>query len=121
MTVEYYRPEGVEIFVSASAKARLSTVLANDSEAVAFRLSLKKTGCSGYSYDLQTIRTVFPDDFVLQVDDNLQLYVCRNDYALLKGLVIDYVKQGLGAKFVYQNPQQTGQCGCGESFSIMKT
>jgi iron-sulfur cluster assembly protein len=34
-------------------------------------------------------------------------------------LMIDYVKQGLQTKFVYQNPMQTGQCGCGESFTIL--
>jgi len=120
MTVEYYRPDAVEIQVSPTAKARLAKVLANDEQAMALRLSLKKTGCSGYSYDLQTIRMALPDDLVLNLEQNLLLYVDPKDYALLRGLNIDYVKQGLQAKFVYQNPQQTGQCGCGESFSVVK-
>jgi iron-sulfur cluster assembly protein len=31
---------------------------------------------------------------------------------------VDYVKQGLNYKFVFNNPNQTGQCGCGESFTV---
>jgi iron-sulfur cluster assembly protein len=121
MTVEYYKPNlEPKIQVSEAAKMRLLTVIANTPSACAMRLAIKKTGCSGYSYDLQTISSIVEGDLVLSLDPNLQLYIEPKSYELIKGLQIDYVKQGIQAKFIYTNPQQTGQCGCGESFTIEK-
>lgn len=119
MTVEYYRPSSTpDIYISAAAVSRFAQVMAKEPQAIAMRLSVKRTGCSGYAYDLHTISEKTVGDFVLALSSDLDLYIDASSYELLKGLQIDYVKQGIQAKFVYTNPQQTGQCGCGESFTI---
>ena len=118
-SVEYYQPQTVNIQISETAKQRMLKVIAATSGAIAMRLAVKKTGCSGYSYELTPVFHINPQDLVVDIQDAFKLYVDINSYVFLKGLMIDYVKQGLQTKFVYQNPMQTGQCGCGESFTIV--
>jgi len=114
--VHYYQPKSsLEMTVSESAKARLLKVVATTEGAQAMRLSVRKTGCSGYSYDLQAVCETQETDLVFA---ECNLYVDANSYAFLKGVHIDYVKQGIQNKFVFTNPMQTGECGCGESFTI---
>ena len=50
-------------------------------------------------------------------DDHL-VCIDKSSYPYLKGMHVDYVKQGLNYKFIFNNPNQTGQCGCGESFTV---
>lgn len=120
-TVQYYQPSlDVDMHLSDAAKTRLIKVIELTEGAKAMRLSVRKTGCSGYSYDLQAVSEIFVDDLVLEIQDTYKLYIDVKSYPLLKGLSIDYVKQGLQTKFVFENPLQTGQCGCGESFTIEK-
>ncbi len=114
--VHYYQPKSsLEMTVSESAKARLLKVVATTVGALAMRLSVRKTGCSGYSYDLQPVLEIQETDLVFA---ECNLYVDANSYVFLKGVHIDYVKQGIQNKFVFTNPMQTGECGCGESFTI---
>jgi iron-sulfur cluster assembly protein len=119
-SVEHYQPNIVNIQLSEPAKQRMIKVITSTNGAVAMRLSVKKTGCSGYSYQLTPIMDVNTQDLVVDIQQDYKLYVDENSYALLKGVTIDYVKQGIQTKFVYQNPMQTGQCGCGESFTILE-
>jgi iron-sulfur cluster assembly protein len=120
-TVQYYQPSlEVDMHLSDAAKTRLIKVIQSTEGAKAMRLSVRKTGCSGYSYDLQVVSEMVADDLVLEIQDTYKLYIEVKSYPLLKGLSIDYVKQGLQTKFVFENPMQTGQCGCGESFTIEK-
>lgn len=117
--VHYYQPKSsLEMTVSESAKARLLKVVATTEGARAMRLSVRKTGCSGYSYDLQPVCESQETDLVFPMHAECNLYVDADSYAFLKGLHIDYVKQGIQNKFVFTNPMQTGECGCGESFTI---
>lgn len=120
-TVEIYQPsQETDIHLSDAAKARLIKVIESSDGANAMRLSVRKTGCSGYSYDLQPVGEVLDTDLVIDIKDSYKLYIDAQSYPLLKGLSMDYVKQGLQTKFVFENPLQTGQCGCGESFTIEK-
>ncbi|KTD22919.1 HesB/IscA family protein [Legionella londiniensis] len=82
------------------------------------RLSVKKTGCSGMSYVIDYIDEPGGDDYVVPLNDDYVLCVDKKSYPFLKGVVMDYIKQGLNFKFVFTNPNQTGQCGCGESFTV---
>jgi iron-sulfur cluster assembly protein len=57
-------------------------------------------------------------DRVFPFLEGYDLYIEKNSYPFLKGVRIDYVKQGLSSKLVFDNPNQTGLCGCGESFTV---
>ncbi|AHE67675.1 HesB/IscA family protein [Legionella oakridgensis] len=82
------------------------------------RLSVKKTGCSGLSYVVDYVQSPAVDDIVLPLIEDYVICIDRRSYPYLKGTQVDYVKQGLNHKFIFYNPNQTGQCGCGESFTV---
>ncbi len=84
------------------------------------RLSVKKTGCSGLAYVMDYVQTPHHDDVIFPLIAERLICVEKASYPYLKGLTLDYVKQGIQSKFVFQNPNQTGECGCGESFSVEK-
>lgn len=80
------------------------------------RLGVKGGGCSGFSYvlDFDDLRE---GDNVLE-QDGVKFFMDRKSAIYLKGIVLDY-KTGLQGKgFVFQNPNATSTCGCGESFSV---
>lgn len=105
------------INLSDSAINHLLKQLAKYPQAKGVRLSLTKTGCSGLSYKFDFVESEMELDRHYQFG-NLKVYVDHKSYPYLKGLKIDFVKEGLNHKYIYENPNQTGQCGCGESFTI---
>ena len=118
-TVQYYQPATeIDIQLTDAAKKRLLSVLRTTENAVAMRLSIKKRGCSGFAYELEPVDKVMEHDHQLPLAEEYVLAVDPESYHYFPGLVIDYVKQGLQNKFSFKNPKQTGQCGCGESFTI---
>ena len=103
---------------SEAAKDRLLAYMATQGDCKAVRLSVKKTGCSGLSYVIDYVNAPMENDIVLVLADDCSICIDKSSYSYLKGIHIDYVKQGLNQKFVFNNPNQTGQCGCGESFTV---
>lgn len=104
--------------LSESALKHVKRHLANNQMAVGLRLSVSKTGCSGLAYVVDFVEKEQASDLQIAIDDELTVYIDKKSYPYLKGSTIDYVKQGLNHKFVFNNPNQTGACGCGESFTI---
>jgi iron-sulfur cluster assembly accessory protein len=82
------------------------------------RLSVKERGCSGFSYVVEDVENPEKNDIVQPLSPDYQLYIDHASYPFVKGMTIDYVRQGLNYKFVFNNPNETGQCGCGESFTV---
>jgi iron-sulfur cluster assembly protein len=121
MSVSIQNPNNIElgIQVTSAAEQRILHYLASNN-AQNLRLSLKKTGCSGWSYVMDYVQAPKSDDVIFPLQGDHHICVDKASYPYLKGLTMDYVKQGLIAKFVFQNPNQTGECGCGESFSVEK-
>lgn len=117
-SVEKIQASAVSITFSEAAKSHFKACLAKQSSAMGVRLSLKKSGCSGLSYALDYIHAPLKDDIVVPLVDEYQLFIDKSSYPFLKGTEIDYIREGLNYKLVYHNPNQTGECGCGESFTI---
>lgn len=86
-----------------------------------FRLSIKKTGCSGYSYVPEVISTINATDFVCETG-GIKIYLDTSWLHLLQGIQIDYIeekKSGLKqTRLVFTNPNESSRCGCGESFHV---
>lgn len=80
------------------------------------RVSVMPGGCSGYSYKLDFDDGPGPEDVVLDMG-GLEVYVEKPILQQLGGTVIDYVSELQGASFRFSNPNATGTCGCGTSFS----
>lgn len=106
------------ITFSDAATRHVVSYLLKQSDCKGIRLSVKKTGCSGLSYVVDYVNAPLTEDIVLPLDNHYDIYIDRISFPYLKGMHVDYVKQGLNSKFVFNNPNQTGQCGCGESFTV---
>lgn len=106
------------ITLTPVATQHILSCLLQQTDCNGIRLSVKKTGCSGLSYVVDYVTTPIDNDITLPLSDRYIICIDKNSYPYLKGMEIDYVKQGLNHKFVFNNPNQTGQCGCGESFTV---
>ena len=81
------------------------------------RVGVRKTGCSGWAYTLDLADKIEPEDAVFE-DDGLKIVVSTDSLDLVDGSEIDYVSEGLNHSFRFRNPNVTGECGCGESFTV---
>lgn len=106
------------VALSEAALKHVLAYLAKQNESKGIRFSVKKTGCSGLSYVVDYVTSPKDNDVIQKLSEDYQLYIDKASYPFLKGMNIDYVRQGLNYKFVFDNPNQTGQCGCGESFTV---
>jgi len=92
------------------------------SNGIGFRLSVKKTGCSGYSYLPTVVATANAVDMTFETANGVAIFIDTAWLNLLQGLHVDYVdedKSGLKQKrLVFTNPNESSRCGCGESFHI---
>lgn len=82
------------------------------------RLSLKKSGCTGYRYVIEEVAAPEEDDVVTTLDNGVQLFLDAKNVGALSGMELDYVQEGVNRKLVINNPNAKDACGCGESFSF---
>ena len=107
----------MSITITATANERMRQFLAATPTAAGVRFGVKRTGCSGFAYVVDLAESMGEGDQVVEVD-GLPLIVDDKSLALIDGTVIDFQRQGLNASFVFHNPNATGACGCGESFTV---
>lgn len=107
-----------EITISDAAMQHVLAYLNKHPGHAGIRFSVKKTGCSGLSYVVDFVEAPAQGDLLMPLVNEYILCIDKASYPFLKNMQVDYVKQGLNYKFVFNNPNQTGQCGCGESFTI---
>lgn len=82
------------------------------------RLSVRRSGCSGYEYVLDVVDIPKDEDLVRHFD-GFDLYVDSESYATaLKGVQVDFQQDLLSSAFVFNNPNKKGECGCGMSFTV---
>ncbi len=80
------------------------------------RVAVQPGGCSGFKYSLLIEDQPAEDDTVVP-NDGFQVFVDPFSYQYLSGVTIDYVSSMQGSGFTFKNPNSTGGCGCGSSFS----
>lgn len=92
--------------------------MALNADAVGLRLTVKTTGCSGNSYQMEhvLIEDLSKDDRFEK--DGAVLYVPKMHSWILFGTVIDYEAGEISSGFTFTNPNEAGRCGCGESFTV---
>jgi len=103
--------------ITAAASQRMRQFLDRTPAAAGIRFGVRRTGCSGFGYVVDLADSVGADDQVVEVD-GVPVVVDRKSLPLVDGTVIDFQRQGLNAAFVFHNPNATGACGCGESFTV---
>ncbi len=85
--------------------------------AEALRLGVRKTGCSGWAYEV-SITSDFGSDDEFFEDKGVKIVIDRESLPFLEGSKIDFTVSGLNRTFQFDNPNATDECGCGESFTI---
>jgi iron-sulfur cluster assembly accessory protein len=80
------------------------------------RVAVQPGGCSGFKYSLLIEDKPAEDDTVL-AQDGFQVFVDPFSLQYLSGIIIDYTTSMQGSGFTFKNPNATGGCGCGSSFS----
>ena len=105
------------ISLTPSAADRVRSYLLQRGHGVGLRLSVKKTGCSGWAYVIDYADDVADEDVVFD-QHGVKLVVDSDSLALIDGTEVDFVKEGINEAFKFRNPNVKGECGCGESFSV---
>ena len=105
------------IQLTEAALKRMRDFLARTPDAIGVRFGVRRTGCSGYAYTVDVADRVTEDDTVFD-QGGVRVLVDPKTLAFVDGTEIDYRRQGLNAAFVFRNPNATGECGCGESFTV---
>jgi len=80
------------------------------------RVSVQPGGCSGFKYGLLIEDAPAEDDLIVDQGD-YKVFVDPFSAQYINGVVIDYVSSMQGSGFTFKNPNATGGCGCGSSFS----
>lgn len=86
------------------------------SGATGLRVQVVGGGCSGLSYKLQLEREAAEKDKVIE-SEGVSLYVDPKSLLFIDGIQIDYYESMMGSGFQFSNPNATGTCGCGTSFT----
>ncbi len=105
------------ITMTEPAAARVKTFLANRGKGVGMRVGVKTNGCSGMSYVLEFVDEINPEDEVFEVN-GVKIVVDKKSLVYVNGTEVDFIKEGLNEGFKFNNPNEKGQCGCGESFTV---
>jgi iron-sulfur cluster assembly protein len=108
------------IQVSESASKKIVDMMKDDGFDAAkdyVRVGVKSGGCSGLSYDLTFDKQIGENDKVFE-DNNIKIAVEKKSFLYLAGTILEFSGGLNGKGFVFNNPNATRTCGCGESFSL---
>ena len=106
------------VTISNAAKDRLLELLKKEGSSKKYvRVGVESGGCSGLSYKLVFENKKDNDDELIE-DNGIKLLVNKKSYLYLVGTILEF-SDGLNGKgFVFNNPNASRTCGCGESFSL---
>lgn len=106
------------VTISDTAKTKLLNLMAEDNSASKFvRVGVNSGGCSGLSYDLKFEKEMTENDKLFE-NNGINLIVDDKSYLYLVGTTLNYSGGLNGKGFVFENPNASRTCGCGESFSL---
>ena len=106
------------IKLSDNAATRIKEIMSGaEKSALGVRVSVKSGGCAGMSYVMEYSKEVNSNDELIE-DKGVKVFIDSAAIMYLLGTEMDYKKQEFSSSFVFNNPNETERCGCGESFKI---
>ncbi len=112
------RPRPQVMRLTEAAAERIKSVMAKAEHPIAaVRVGVKNGGCAGMAYTMEYADKVNPLDEVIE-DRGVRILIDPKAVLFLLGTEMDYKVDKLAAQFVFNNPNQTAACGCGESVQI---
>src|SRR6185437_14491535 len=110
------RPKAIKL--SQAAAARIRDIMANaDGKVQGVRVGVTNGGCAGMSYTMDYADAPLPYEEVVE-DQGVKVFIDPKAVMFLIGTEMDFVREKLGSRFVFNNPNQTAACGCGESVTL---
>ena len=105
------------ISLTELAAQKVKEQLKSRGKGIGIKVGIRTAGCSGLAYVLEFVdeRDQWADEFKSY---GISVFVDPKDLTYIDGLVMDWQKKGLNEGFEFINPNETGKCGCGESFTI---
>ncbi len=107
----------VHLSPTASAEVKKYMEEQGSGETAGLRVGVLPGGCSGFQYGLNIEDDAGEDDMVLE-SEGIRLFVDPFSLQYLNGTEIDYVTTFQGSGFTFNNPNSSGGCGCGSSFTV---
>ena len=107
------------ITLTEKAYEKVKSQLQKRGSGVGIRLGVRTTGCSGLAYTMEYVDKYEAEvgvinyaqkDFVVLIDSKSDIY--------MRGLTMDWIRNGLNEGFDFRNPNEKDRCGCGESFRV---
>jgi iron-sulfur cluster assembly protein len=118
MAIAAARPRPQVMRLSEAAADRIKAVMAKAERPIAaVRVGVKNGGCAGMAYTMEYAEKINPLDEVIE-EKGVRLLIDPKAVLFLLGTEMDYKVDKLSAQFVFNNPNQTAACGCGESVQI---
>ena len=106
------------IKLSDNAAIRIKEIMSKaEQDSLGVRVSVKTGGCAGMSYVMEYTKEVNPSDEIIE-DKGVKVFVDSAAIMYLLGTEMDYKKDEFSSSFVFNNPNETERCGCGESFKV---
>ena len=106
----------VTLTPKAAEKVRQLMAQPDQTDATGLRVKVVGGGCSGLSYSIALERKAEESDQVLE-SEGITLSIDPKSNLFVNGTTIDYQESMMGSGFAFENPNATGSCGCGSSFS----
>ena len=103
--------------ITPAAAQQIQHVLDERGQGLGLRVTVKPSGCSGYSYVLDFADQMTDGDVHFEAN-GASVYVAPDALEMLDGSEVDYVNEGLNRFFRFNNPNVKDECGCGESFTV---
>jgi|TARA_B100000795_G_scaffold6516_1_gene4807 iron-sulfur cluster assembly protein len=106
------------IKLSDNAANRIKEIISDtESQSIGVRVAVKSGGCAGMSYVMEYAKKINPSDEVIE-DKGVKVFVDAAAVMYLLGTEMDYKKEEFSSSFVFNNPNESERCGCGESFKV---
>ena len=111
-------PKFKVLTLTDAAASRVKDIIAKADRAIAgVRVGVKNGGCAGMEYTMEYAESAAPTDEVVE-DRGVKLLIDPKAVLFLLGTEMDYKTEKLSSQFVFNNPNQTSACGCGESVQL---
>ena len=106
------------ISITDQASARVQEIVKGaESDVIGLRIGIKTAGCSGLQYNVEFAKEQQPFEDAIDVN-GVRVLIDPAAVLFLVGTEMDWTEDMFNSSFVFNNPNETARCGCGESFSI---
>ena len=104
--------------ITDQASARVQEIVKGaESDVIGLRIGIKTAGCSGLKYNVEFAKEQQPFEDAIDVN-GVRVLIDPAAVMFLVGTEMDWTEDKFNSSFVFNNPNETARCGCGESFSI---